>query len=91
MKGRIPFFLSMYSCCTPSTSSLSRLCGTGEDLRGVGEVVSEVVAEGVREVLAETLDGLRARGDGLHGEAGKGNLRGAKEGGEGQSGCRARG
>lgn len=50
------------------------LRSSGQHLRQVGDVVSNVLAEGIRQVLGQALNGLGAGDQSLHGEAHEGNL-----------------
>lgn len=54
----------------------------GQGLRQVGQVVGDVLAEGVSQVGGQALNGLGAADQGLHGEADEGDLQGKEQQGQ---------
>ena len=79
--SQILLYIALYSTpmrvrCT--YIHIVQLRGSGDNLGEVGQVVREVLPQGVRNVLGEALDGLGASGDGLDGKPDEGNLRSRK-------------
>mgnify|MGYP006293449419 CR=1 FL=1 len=56
-------------------TSSGHLCSASQHLGGVRDVVGDVLAEWVADVLAQALQRLGAGDQGLHGKADEGNLR----------------